>query len=135
MRRLQIQICSMKHLLLISLVTLMCSCSLLPRTQPVEVKTITLPAPMYHPPMPLEVNMQDLTWRVLTPGLMAEYLKLVEEGNAPPEAYYALSTQGYESLSMNMVELKRYITNVLAIIKYYREQDKEVPEEKENKDE
>ena len=90
---------------------------------------------MYHPPMPLEVNMQDLTWRVLTPALMAEYLKLVEEGKAPPEAYYALSTQGYESLSMNMAELKRYITNVLAIIKYYREQAKEAPEEKEDTDE
>ncbi len=132
MWRLQTQICLMKNLLLISLTFLMCSCSLLPRTPPVEVKTITLPAPMYHPPMPLEVNMQDLTWRVLTPELMAEYLKLVEEGKAPPEAYYALSTQGYESLSMNMAELKRYITNVLAIIEYYREQDKEAPVEQEN---
>ena len=122
MWRLQTQICLMKNLLLISLTFLMCSCSLLPRTQPVEVKT-----------MPLEVNMQDLTWRVLTPELMAEYLKLVEEGKAPPEAYYALSTQGYESLSMNMAELKRYITNVLAIIEYYREQDNEPPVVEEKK--
>ncbi len=125
----------MKNLLLISLTFFMCSCSLLPSTPPVEVKTITLPAPMYHPPMPLEVNMQDLTWRVLTPELMAEYLALVEEGKAPPEAYYALSTQGYESLSMNMAELKRYITNVLAIIEYYREQDKEAAVETENDNE
>lgn len=113
----------------------MCSCSLLPSTQQVEVKTIVLPAPMYHPPMPLEVNMQDLTWRVLTPQLLDEYLKLVKEGKAPPEAYYALSTQGYQSLSMNIAELKRYITNVLAIIKYYRDQDKEAYVEKENTDE
>jgi len=34
-----------------------------------------------------------------------------------------------------MAELKRYITNVLAIIKYYREQAKEAPEEKEDTDE
>tara|TARA_R100001463_G_scaffold79310_1_gene133791 strand:+ start:395 stop:505 length:111 start_codon:yes stop_codon:yes gene_type:complete len=33
---------------------------------------------------------------------------------------------------MNMAELKRYITNVLAIIEYYREQDKEAPVEQEN---
>ena len=110
-------------------------CSLLPRTPPVEVKTITLPAPMYHPPMPIEVNMQDVTWSVLTPALMSEYLKLVEEGRAPPEAYYALTTSGYESLSMNMAELKRYVTNVLSIVRYYREQDKQASAQKENNDE
>jgi len=89
---------------------------------------------MFHPPMPLEVNLQDVTWRVLTPEIMAEYLALVEEGSAPSEPYYALSTNGYESLSMNMAELKRYVTNVLAIIEYYRMQDEETRarEEQEN---
>ena len=118
----------MKKILTISLIigfSLMISaCSLLePRTAPVEVKTITLPAPMYHPPMPLEVSLQDIKWRVLTPDVMEEYLQLIKEGKAPAEPYYALSTQGYESMSMNMAEIKRYITNVLAIIEYYREQD------------
>ena len=124
----------MKKLLTISLIigfSLMISaCSLLePRTVPVEVKTITLPAPMYHPPMPLEVSLQDIKWRVLTPEVMEEYLQLVKDGKAPAEPYYALSTQGYESLSMNMAELKRYVTNVLAIIEYYREQDKDLETE------
>jgi len=68
--------------------------------------------------------LQDIKWRVLTPDVMEEYLQLIKEGKAPAEPYYALSTQGYESLSMNMAELKRYVTNVLAIIEYYREQDK-----------
>ena len=125
----------MKNLLLISLVICLSGCSLFqPRTPPVEVKTITRPAPMYHPPMPLEVNLQDIKWRVLTPEVMEEYLQLVKEGKAPVEPYYALSTQGYESLSMNMAELKRYVTNVLAIIEYYREQDKTI-EQKEEPDE
>ena len=120
----------MRHLLVISLGFVVSGCSLFqPRTAPVEVKTITLPAPMYHPPMPLEVNLQDIKWRVLTPEVMEEYLQLVKEGKAPAEPYYALSTQGYESLSMNMAELKRYVTNVLAIIEYYREQDKELETE------
>jgi hypothetical protein len=30
---------------------------------------------------------------------------------------------------MNMAELKRYVTNVLAIIEYYREQDKQLESE------
>jgi hypothetical protein len=34
---------------------------------------------------------------------------------------------------MNMAELKRYITNVLAIIEYYREQDNEPPVVEEKK--
>ena len=60
---------------------------------------------------------------------MAEYLKLVEEGNAPRQAYYALSTKDYENLSVNTAEQKRYIKQVLSIIEYYRELDKQENED------
>jgi len=51
--------------------------------------------------------------------------KLVKEGKAPAKPYYALTTQQYENLSMNMAEIKRYTNNVLQIIKFYRDYDKE----------
>ena len=38
-------------------------------------------------------------------------------------AFYGLSTKGYENLSHNMAEIKRYIRQVLSIIDYYKESD------------
>ena len=107
----------------------------MPMTKPIEVVTVSEPAPLYHPPLPLEVQLVDIQWRVLTPEIMDEYLAALEEGSAPPQAYYALTTQGYENLSMNTAEQKRYIKDVLAIIKYYRSlDDKDEKDEKPKED-
>lgn len=124
----------MKNLILvISLGVLTTGCSMIPtQTKPVEVVTIAERPPMYHPPLPLEVQLSDVDWEVLTPELMEEYLKLVEEGNAPRKAYYALTTKEYENLSMNMAEITRYIKETLGIIEFYREYDKD--EEDKEKD-
>ena len=120
---------------LASILILSTGCSLMPTTKPIEVVTVSEPAPLYHPPLPLEVQLVDIQWRVLTPEIMDEYLAALEEGSAPPQAYYALTTQGYENLSMNTAEQKRYIKDVLAIIKYYRSlDDKDEEDEKPKKD-
>ena len=92
-------------------------------TKPVEVNTIALPAPMYHPPLPMEIQAVGVEWKVLTPEIMAEYLQLVEEGKAPAVAYYGLTTPQYENLSMNMAEITRYTKDILSIVEYYREYD------------
>ena len=84
--------------------------------RPVEVRTIAEPVPMYHPPLPLEVQFVDVDWTVLTPELMAQYLKDIETGSAPRSAYFSLTSKEYENLSMNMAELKRYMKDSLHII-------------------
>lgn len=94
-------------------------------SSPVEVNTVALPAPMYHPPLPLEIQAVDVEWKVLTPEIMEEYLQLVQEGKAPAVAYYALTTPQYENLSMNMAEIKRYTKDILSIVEYYRDYDNE----------
>jgi len=81
----------------------------LPETKQVEVVTVVEPAPV--------------EWTVLTPATMEEYLIDLQEGNAPTNAFYGLSTKGYENLSHNMAEIKRYIRQVLSIIDYYKESD------------
>ena len=114
-----------KLIALSSIILLASGCSLMqPQTKPIEVVTIQEPAPIYHPPLPLELQMVDIEWRVLTPDTMAEYLKLLEQGSAPPQAYYGLTTKHYEGLSMNMAEQKRYLKQILSIVEYYRELDK-----------
>ena len=119
----------MKHLILIIISGVMAGCSFMPWSQeavePVEVITIAQRPPMWHPPLPIEMQMQTVEFEVFTPELMQEYLDLVVENKAPPIPYYALTTQQYENLAINMAEIKRYITNILSIVKFYREYENE----------
>ena len=116
----------------IVMLIILTNCSMIPTsTKPVEVVTIAEPVPMYHPPLPLEVQMVDIDWEILTPEIMKEYLEDYENGSAPPIAYYSLTSQEYENLSMNMAEIKRYLRDTLSIVKFYRDYDKkDNPEEK-----
>lgn len=123
------------NLKVLLLLLLTCSgCSLIgnkpyvPETKAVEIVTITKPAAVYHPPLPNKVKTKPVEWKVLTPQIMDEYLTDLKEGNAPTNVYYGVSPTGYENLSVNMAELKRYIRQVLSIVAYYKELNK--PEEK-----
>ena len=119
---------SMKILLFLTLL-LVSGCSILgssrdiPEVKPVEVVTVVKKAPIYHPPLPNQINPVPVEWTVLNPELMQEYLDDLNEGKAPTNAWYALTTKGYENLSTNMAEVKRYLRQVLSILKYYRELD------------
>ena len=120
----------MKLLLLVALL-LVSGCSMLgsgrdiPEVQPVEVVTVVKKAPMYHPPLPNNINPVPVEWTVLNAELMQEYLDDLNEGNAPTNVWYALTTKGYENLSTNMADVKRYLRQVLSIVKYYRKADEE----------
>ena len=118
----------------ISLVLLLATCSgcallgsdpYVPEVKQVEVVTITKPAAVYHPPLPNKVNTKPVEWTVLTPTIMSEYLTDLEKGEAPTNVYYGISPTGYENLSVNMAELKRYIRHVLSIVDYYKKLDKQ----------
>jgi len=100
-----------------------------PETKKVEVVTVTQPAAVYHPPLPNAISTLPVEWKVLTPETMQEYLDDLNEGNAPTNAYYGLSTKGYENLSANMAEVKRYIRQVLSIVQYYKNLDEELDDE------
>ncbi len=122
-------------LILLLLLLLVSGCSMLgggktniPQVKPVEVVTVVKKAPMYHPPLPGNISAVPVEWTVLNPELMQEYLDDLNDGNAPTNVWYALTTKGYENLSTNMAEVKRYLRQAISILKYYRELDKEEPE-------
>jgi len=99
------------------------------KTKPVEVVNIEERPPMFHPPLPMEMQMVNFDWEILTPDIMREYLQLIEEGKAPKQAYYALTTKDYENISNNMAEIRRYTRDILAIVEYYRSLDDEEEED------
>ena len=94
-----------------------------PQVAPVEIVTITEPAPMYHPPLPEAVNPADIEWIVLNPTVMRQYIENYDEGNAPAVAYYGLTSQAYENLANNLADIRRYIRQTLNVIQYYRDND------------
>lgn len=122
----------MKNLIIIALLTINTSCSTLfgfgykPQIDPVTVNRVNMQIPMYHPPLPDGVKMQDIKWKVLTPSIMREYLDLVEEGKAPELAYYALTPDDYKTLSYNTAEMKAYMIKIISIVEYYRDLEKEI---------
>ena len=60
----------MKKLILIALfLSSGCSSFRVPEVKPVEVITVELPAPMYHPPLPNQIVPMLVEWRVLGQAL------------------------------------------------------------------
>ena len=120
-------------LLILSSILLLSGCSALgnlfggspavPIVAPVEIVTITEPAPMYHPPLPEGLTPAEIEWIVLNPSIMREYIQNYDAGDAPAVAYYGLTAQAYENLSNNLADVRRYIRQNLNIIEYYRDND------------
>ncbi len=100
-----------------------------PQVKPVEVVTVAKRAPIYHPPLPEPIESAAIEWRILSPDIMQTYLTAIEAGEEPRVAYYGLTSQGYENLSMTMGEITRYIEQILHIVGYYKDIDEENEEE------
>lgn len=121
-----------KIALILSLALIVSGCSMIqPKAKPVSVTTIAERPPMYHPPLPMEVQMDPVDWEILTPDSMQLYLENLGKGEAPRRAFYSLSSKEYENLSMDMADITRYITEVLGIIKFYRDYDTDDDEDDE----
>jgi len=123
-----------KIAIIVSLALIASGCSMIqPKAKPVSVTTIAKQQPMYHPPLPMEVQMDPVDWEILTPDSMQLYLDNLKSGEAPKRAFYSLSSKEYEHLSMDMADITRYIKEILGIIRFYREYDKEEEEEEPTK--
>ena len=123
-----------KLAIILSLALIASGCSMIqPKAKPVSVTTIAKQQPMYHPPLPMEVQMDPVDWEILTPDSIQLYLDNLKKGEAPRRAFYSLSSKEYENLSMDMADITRYITEILGIIRFYRDYDKEEEEEEPSK--
>ena len=109
---------------IVSFILIVSGCSMIqPKAKPVSITTISERPPMYHPPLPMEVQMDPVEWEIMTPERMEEYLSNLDKGEAPRRAYYTLSSKEYEHLSMDIADITRYIKEILGIVKFYRDYD------------
>jgi len=108
----------LKVLSLLPLCLIISSCSSWPKLKQIEIKTVQVERviPTQNRPRPL--NMNNIKFYVVTSDNFEDFKKRYEKDNGT-FLFYALSVRDYETLAINMAEIKRYIEQQKQIIIYY----------------
>jgi hypothetical protein len=121
----------MNKIMLIALLFLLPGCSLLrPSTPeplplpPVKIITETVQLEIYQPPLPPEIQLDDVQWFVLTESNLQEKVTEVKRFTGADFVVFGMTPQSYENMAYNFQEMRRYIRQQAEIIKYYREATK-----------
>tara|TARA_B100001996_G_scaffold162475_1_gene123918 strand:+ start:1174 stop:1509 length:336 start_codon:yes stop_codon:yes gene_type:complete len=67
------------------------------------------------------LQFNDVYWHVVTEANFDEFIEKFKKENGNAWVFYAISVRSYESMALNMAELKRYIEQQKQIIVYYEE--------------
>jgi hypothetical protein len=120
-------------LLLLSL--LLSSCSTWNPLKTIEIKTVEVDRqiPVQNRPQPIKIN-SDMKWWVVTEENFKEFKEQFQKENGDPLVAYVLSVRDYETLAINMAEIKRYIEQQKSIIVYYENAVKPVVKKKRESD-
>ena len=116
-------------LLLLSL--LISSCSSWPKLTQIEVQTVEVERNIPTQNRPRQLDMSSIKWYVVTEENFEEFKKRFADENGDLVGY-VLSVRDYETLAINMAEIKRYIEQQKQIIIYYEKAVK--PRKKEKKE-
>ena len=114
-------------LLLLSVIV--SSCTSWPKFTQIEVQTVEVERNIPIQNSPRQLNLSDITWYVVTEENFEEFKKRYEKENGM-FLFYVINVRDYETLSLNMAEIKRYIEQQKQIIMYY---EKAIVPEKEEK--
>ena len=108
----------LRVLSLILLCLLLSSCSSWPKLRQIEVKTVEVDRVIPTQVRPQQVNLHDITWFVVTDQNFESFKARYTKQNGA-FLFYAISVRDYETLSLNMAEIKRYLDQQKQIIIYY----------------
>ena len=118
--------------LFVMLIILLTSCSFMPREKQIEVVTKQIEKPKLNIEQVEPLDLKPVKWIVVTKE-NAEQIFTDLENEGKSIALFALDTDTYEVLSLNMEELKRYILTQKEVLIKYKEYYE--PKDKEDKDE
>ena len=116
---------------LLLLLLLLSSCSTWGKLTRIEVQTIEVERqiPIQNRAVRLELN--NIKWFVVTDQNFEEFKEKYIKQNGE-FLFFALSVRDYETLALNMADIKRYIKQQKQIIIYYEKALSPKEEEKEN---
>ena len=103
-------------LLLLSVIV--SSCTSWPKFTQIEVQTVEVERNIPIQNRPRQLNLSNITWYVVTEENFEEFKKRYEKENGM-FLFYVINVRDYETLSLNMAEIKRYIEQQKQIIIYY----------------
>ena len=118
-------------LLLLSL--LVSSCSSWPKLTQIEIQTVEVERNIPIQNRPRQLDMNDIYFYVVTEENFEEFKKRFVKENGDLVGY-VLSVRDYETLAINMAEIKRYIEQQKQIIIYYEKAVSPKKEESEKKE-
>lgn len=84
----------------------------------IEISTRPVDKPSLVLPPAGEVNLRDINWFVITPENFDEKVDVLRK-SGQPVVFFALSGDGYESLSLNVNDLRTHVEELNAIIAVY----------------
>lgn len=122
LNRLQVMVMKNVSLLIASMLLFGCA------SDKIEIQSAIVDRPKLELSSPTPIKMNDVKWVIITKENFQEVLK----NTKGPIAFFALTENGYENLSLNMAEIKRYILEQKLIISSYKDYyDGEEEKEKE----
>jgi len=114
-----------KLLLAVLLLSLGVSCA---KQKPIEIQTVAVEKTPLNLSAPEPIKTRKVTWFIITPENYVEIFSKLEKQKTDL-VLFGLTDTGYQNISLNMAEIKRFIAEQDAIIKQY----KKYYETKENK--
>jgi len=99
---------------------LLSSCTAFKKVLPLEVRTVEVERKIPTQNRPRPVKLADLYFYVVTEDTLEEFKQRFVRQNGDM-LFYAISVRDYETLALNMAELKRFLEQQKQIIIYYEE--------------
>ena len=115
-----------RALSLLLLCLLLSSCSSWPQLKQIEVKTVEVDRVIPTQNRPRALDLNDIQWFVVTDQNFKSFKARYTKQNGA-FLFYAISVRDYETLAINMAEIKRYIEQQKHIIIYYEKAVKPKP--------
>jgi len=117
---------------LLLLLLVLSSCSTWDKLTKIEVQTIEVERQIPILNRPARLELHNIKWFVVTEQNFEEfkekYIKLNGEF-----LFFAISVRDYETLALNMADIKRYVEQQKQIIIYYEKALKPKPKKEENR--
>lgn len=97
-------------------------CSLLNRQPPepevvIQTKFVENKIPLQISPKPVDLNHPKIY--VVTEENWSEFIETYKKDNGQEWVFYAFSVRSYETLALNIAEIRRYMEQQKSIIAYY----------------
>ena len=116
-----------RALSLLLLCLLLSSCSSWPQLKQIEVKTVEVDRVIPTQNRPRALDLNNIQWFVVTDQNFKSFKARYTKQNGA-FLFYAISVRDYETLALNMAEIKRYIEQQKQIIIYYEKAVSPKPE-------